>query len=717
LNANTVETVQVYDKKNENTEGGGDETVKVVNLKLKDDAKKGYFGKVSGAGDFQNFYENDVLLNRFKKNQKISLFGLLTNTPKQSFNWKDADQYGLSNETQWSYDPDNNSWNNNNQNATGVPQTIRSGFYFSDKFGKNTKLNADYTFKQNQLFAGSETNTEFFLQDTSYTNARKLNNSSLNQGHNFSMRLNHKMDSLTELTVRPKINYKTATYSNEQVDDFLSQNNEPTRQTSIFNKGNTESIDASAQFKIERKFMKKDRVLTVNYTPSYYQSATDNDLTTNFYYFKGQLPDSSLLQKRNSASYKLEQSGSLSYTEPWTKKFRTEIGYGISHNQNNSVRKTLDYNGQAYDIINPNQSNDFRNTRITHRVGGKLIYDVKKYRLSVGTNYRNIYQENINVTNNQKLSNTFHNVLPFANLNFRINQGSNFNINYNANAQQPDLQQLQPVVDNTDPNRISIGNPALKPQFTNNVNANYYFYKGLSDINFYLGGHLNHVTNEINEKTSFDSLGRSITLPVNINGNYSTGIWMGGGFPVLKRWMKILYSFNGDLNNNVSYINEDINITQNLNLTPGLNFEKTNDFLEAGLGAIYRYSITKQTISVQSNQPYYSYELTGRFTVKLPKNFRISADGNYTDNGNRASGYNLDYFILNAQVSKTFLKSENLITSLEAYDILNQNISNTRIIEANKIIDKKTQVIRRYFLLRVVFKFNSRKEKKEEGND
>ncbi|MCE3225586.1 MAG: hypothetical protein K0S32_137 [Bacteroidetes bacterium] len=714
LNANTVETVQVYDKKNENTEGGGDETVKVVNLKLKEDSKKGYFGKITGASDFQKFYENDILVNKFKKNMKVSAFGLFANTPKQAFSWRDANDYGLNNESGGNYDAESNTWTSNGNNPSGVPQTLKTGFYFNDKFGKNTKINADYTFKQNRLFAGSETNTQFFLQDTSYSNAQIVKNNSLNQGHNFSMRFTQKLDSLTELTVRPRINYKKSEYNNSQIDDFISQSDELTRQTNIENKGNSESIDASTQIKIEQKFMKKDRVFSVNYTPSYYNSTAANNLGTDFRYFKGQLPDSSLLQKRNSESYRLEQNASLSYTEPWSKKFKTEIGYGLSHNLNNSFRKTLDYNGQAYDIINPNQSNDFRNKRITHRVGGKLIYDVKKYRISIGTNYRNIYQENINVTKEQKLSNTFHNVLPFANFNYRINQGSNFTINYSSNNQQPDLQQLQPVADNTDPNRISIGNPALKPQFSNNINTNYYFYKGVSDRNFYAGGNFNHVINEINERTSFDSLGRSVTTPVNINGNYFIGWWAGGGFPVFKRWMKIMYSFNSDFNNNVAYINDQQNVTQNLSLSPGLQLEKQSDKFEAGVSGYYHYNVPKQTISVQSNQPYYSYDLNAHFNIKLPANFRIMGEGNYTDNGNRASGYNINYVIVNAAVNKTFFKAENLITSIEAFDIFNQNISNTRSVESNKIVDRKTQVIKRYFLLRAIYKFNSKTQKKED---
>src|SRR5665213_841139 len=53
LPANSLESVQVYDKKNDKaTENSDKETLKVMNLKLKEDAKKGYFGKISGATDF-----------------------------------------------------------------------------------------------------------------------------------------------------------------------------------------------------------------------------------------------------------------------------------------------------------------------------------------------------------------------------------------------------------------------------------------------------------------------------------------------------------------------------------------------------------------------------------------------------------------------------------------------------------------------------------------
>lgn len=718
LNANTVETVQVFDKKNENTENGGDETVKVVNLKLKDDAKKGYFGKLSAASDFKKFYENEMMLNKFKNNRKFSVFGLFANTPKQAFAWRDANQFGLSNEGGGNFDSETNSWTSNNNSVSGVPQTLKSGFYFNDKFGKNTKINSDYTFGQNKLLTGSQTNTQFFLQDTNYTNAQVVSKQSYNQSHNFGLRLNQKLDSLTELTIKPKLTYNNSKSTNTQNDDFISQSGDLTRQTTILNRNTSETIDASLQMKLSKNFMKKDRNLTVNYQPSYYTSSGATNLNTAFKYYKNQNTDSSIFQKKETFSNKSEQNGNITYTEPWTKKFRTETVYGISYNQNKSNRKTLDFNGLGYDLINTAQSNDFRNTRVTQRIGNKFIYDVKKYKIGVGVNYRNILQQNINVSTSQTLSTTFHNVLPFANVSFRINQGSNLSARYTTNAQQPNLQQLQPITDNTDPNRIIVGNPALKPQYSNNFSLDYYFYKGLSDVDFFTGAQYNNVSNEISEKTIFDLYGKSITTPVNVNGNYFGNLWCGGGFPVLKRWMKLSYNFSGSINNNVAFVNEQQNVTQLIGLNPSIGFEKKiSDVFQIELGGNYNYNIPKQTISLQSNKPYYTYGITANAWAKLPKNIRIAADGQYTNNGNRSNGYNIDYFILNAQLSKAFFKAKNFIVSAEAYDILNQNINNQRTISANKIIDSKTQIIKRYFLLRLVYKFTNQKEKEVEEDE
>ncbi|HOZ87254.1 MAG TPA: TonB-dependent receptor, partial [Bacteroidia bacterium] len=552
LNAASIENVQVYDKKNESTAEGQNETLKIVNLKMKEDAKKGYFGKVSGASDFQKFYENELLANRFKGGIKLSVFGIVANTPKQAFDWNETDKYGLSNEQPWSYNEETGNWTQNSANGTGIPQTLKTGFYFNDKISKNTKINTDYTFNQNQLESGSETNTQFFLEDTSYTNKQVTNKIAKNQTHNFNFRLVQKLDSLTELTVVPKLKYAVVENSGIQTDGFISEENVLTRETRIANNNRTESTDANVLLRLNRNFMKKDRTLALSYQPIYNTGSNVTRLNSDFSYYQGQLADSSSMQKRSQENYKLEHNATMIYVEPLSKKFKTEVNYNFAYTESNNNRQTYTFGGSAYDIFNPVLSNNFDNNRVIHRTGAKLIYEVKKYKISIGSNFRNVHQENLNVTTGQKMSLDVNNVLPLASFNYRINQGSNLQIYYNTSSQQPDLQQMQPVIDNTDPNRITIGNPNLKPTFNNNASLNYYFYKGISDVNFYSGFNAGAVSRQISYATSYDSLGKAVSQPVNINGNYNSSFYLGGGFPVFKRFMKIYYSLNGEHSNSVS---------------------------------------------------------------------------------------------------------------------------------------------------------------------
>jgi hypothetical protein len=75
LAANGVESVQVYEKKNEDAAAGEDDKIQVLDLKLKDEAKRGYFGKAAVASDLNQgaadeaFYESELLFNKFINTQ------------------------------------------------------------------------------------------------------------------------------------------------------------------------------------------------------------------------------------------------------------------------------------------------------------------------------------------------------------------------------------------------------------------------------------------------------------------------------------------------------------------------------------------------------------------------------------------------------------------------------------------------------------------------
>jgi hypothetical protein len=715
LNASSIQNVQVFDKKNESTGEDQKETLKVINLQMKEDAKKGYFGKASGAGDMQKFYEGELLANKFRGKRKLSAFGLAANTPRQAFSHADAERFGLSNEQQWQYDSDNDTWMSNRNDRKGIPQTLRGGFYFNDKFGK-TKVNADYTYNQSELITGTETNTQLFLEDTTFTN-RKINTSTaLNSSHALNARIAPKLDSLTELVIAPKVRYNLSDNMNVQADDFISESLVTTRTTSLTSASHSDNSDMNIMLRLNRNFRKKDRVLVVSYQPVQSSFSSRSTLTSIFRYYTSDLADSVLQQRRSQENHRNEHNTSVTYTEPFNEKLKTEVSYVFNHVENGSNRVTYDLSAAGGDIINPSLSNNFDNLRISQRAGVRLIYEVKTIRFTAGSAFRNIKQENTNVSTGLVLRQNVDNILPNGSFQYRFNPGSRLSLNYNTNSQLPDLQQMQPVRDVSDPNRIREGNPDLRPTFSNNLNLNYYFHKGISDVHLWSGANCGNTLRQFSDSTFYDSLGRAVIRPVNVNGNYHANSWLGGGFPLFGRFLKVYPRMNTGFSNNVSYVNGVRNDVQNISYGPGLSIEKETKDYEVEFEGHYDHNIPSSSLSRSAQQPYYTFGITGDVMVKLPGKFQVKADGNYVNNGNRTPGYNLNYFILNASVEKSFMKTENLVVSVIGTDILNQNISNERFITSNQIVDRKIQVIRRYFLLKVMFKFNSQ-TKKEEGED
>ncbi len=722
LAANNVESVQVYEKKAETTDSK-DETVKVMNLKLKDEAKKGYFGKISGAGgttaEFnKKFYEGELLANRFNNKRKYSVFALGANSPRNRFNWGDVFQYGLDNEMDRQMDDDGNTtWYTDDSRQNGIPQTLKTGFYFGDKIFKKTKLNIDYTYGQNSLKTKSSTNTQYFLADTTYRNAQTDSSNQSNTSHNVNAKITQTLDSLTDLIITPKLKYGVMDVSSIQTNDFIRADDTLARQSTITNKNSGVSYEASSDFRIKKRFKKKDRFLTVNY---YFNTKSD-DYTAYLLSENNTLKPVSTFsvidQKKTNTSNRNEHQAGIVYTEPITKKIKLEFSYDFTYNRSLQDKRTKDYNGSAYDIENATLTNNFLNTRQVQRSGAKFIFEVKKYRFTLGSRVRQVVIATDNLTLDKKLSQTFYNVLPVASFRYSFSQNSRVSIDYTSSSQQPELNQLQPVIDNTNPNRITIGNPALKPTFTNGINVNLNSWKPISNRGYWFGGYFNNTYNSIIYTTSYDNLMVATSQPVNIyKGNYNFGCWSGMNIPFLKNLFTLEPRFNSNYYNNVSYINNIKANTSQLSLTPELDVSFRADKLSFSIGGNYNYYRPFSTISNQSNQPYSTYELTGDIEYKFPKKFTVSTEGTYTDNSKRTNGYNISYFIWNAEINKMFLKNDNLIFALNAYDILNQNISTRRSVMDNRIIDYKGQIIKQYFLLKVTYKFTSTKEKQEEND-
>ncbi|MBD0288559.1 MAG: outer membrane beta-barrel protein, partial [Flavisolibacter sp.] len=90
----------------------------------------------------------------------------------------------------------------------------------------------------------------------------------------------------------------------------------------------------------------------------------------------------------------------------------------------------------------------------------------------------------------------------------------------------------------------------------------------------------------------------------------------------------------------------------------------------------------------------------------LPENFILSTDLDYATTTGLASGYNQNYFLWNASLSKQVFKNKRGELKLSINDILNQNTNVSRNTADNYIEDVRNLTLRRFAMLSFTYNLN-----------
>ena len=451
---------------------------------------------------------------------------------------------------------------------------------------------------------------------------------------------------------------------------------------------------------------------------SYSESKDTTDLYFLDNYENTTALNDTLDQKQFGNQINQNHSGLISFKEPLSKRWTAIIDYYSRYNSNQQQKKTNDFNASnnEYSLLNSNLTNDFTTNRFTNRLG--LFFNLKffKHKLKIGAYQRNVSIDNIDINDSTIKQNIF-NFLPQFNYNYKFSNSQRLRLSYKTNSAQPSINQLQPVQDNTNPNRITIGNSELIPTYSHNFSLRYNKWKALTGSYIYTGANYNITQNAFSSSVEYDNFGKTISQTVNIDQNSSANMYFGAGIPILGSVLSINPNLNTSYNNTTNFVNSNENTTNTLNLSGELEFEIETDSLELNLGGSYSYYSPSSTLAISSNQPYYAQEYFVEFGIDLPFKLRIETEATYEIQSYPQSlDRNINLLIWDFEISKRFLKTENLILSISGNDILNQNIIAQRIINDNVIIDNRTTIISRYFLARLTYKFNNTKTKEKDAS-
>ncbi|MES2798377.1 MAG: TonB-dependent receptor [Bacteroidota bacterium] len=724
LGAEGVESVQIYEKEDEDNIGNSDQKIKVLDLKLKDGYKKGYFGRVSGASDFwatpvnnyfgtRPFYEGELLFNYFNGKRKISVFSLGSNTPKSNFGRSELNKFGLENESSGSQ----NFWEDNSNNTRGIPQTLKAGVYYSDQFGKkeNVDFLFNYSYYNDVLDTRSASKSQYFLTDTTYFTDDSTRNLTKYQAHNLNARFDIKIDSLTTLGIRPELSYSNNHGETSDFSTFLGEDNIQSLGTHIENDVDLDGLAANGTITLERKFMKKKRELDLRYDIQTSNSKSESKLYTQSDYYLLSQSDTIDQQKQNVKN-SIENYFDATYKEPFAKDWLLEVNYLFEYGISSQNRSTYDRLNGNYTSYRDDLSSNFDNNRMQNRAGFSFYYTHKNHVFRLGTFARNISIDNRNLLTDTTITQNINSILPVFVYEFKPSMSTRLDVRYRTSSDAPTIDDLMPIPDNSNPNRIRSGNPNLKPNYTHTLSANFNKWSALSGSYFWSGTSIVLTDNAFGTSTSYDQFGRQVSQTVNVDGNFSANLWVGGGVPVYKRIIELRPGLISAFYRSKSLVMNEENSTDNLFLNPFLEVLFRWDSLEIVLNGNFQYNNPKSSLSMVSNTPFMVHQYSADVEWKLPLGFTIGVDGTFNMNRQKDAGfYNREFFVLNAEVSKKFLKTQNLVLSLIGNDILNQNVNAARVVNGNFITDNRTTIVSRYFLMKLTYRFNNNKTKEEDA--
>jgi len=216
LPAKAIDEVEVYDKKSDLAEFSGiddGEREKTINLELKEDYKKGYFGNVKAGYGTDERYDGKLSLNRFDKKTQLSLIGNINNINEQGFS---IDSYasfvgGMGNLARGRGRSDLPI---NRGLSDGFVNTASGGLNYNYEFNKKTELRSNYFINKIENTLNDSTFRENFLSRNSYFSDQTNKQNSSNFNHKINVEIRHDIDSTSDLKVRTGFNFNTTEISN-----------------------------------------------------------------------------------------------------------------------------------------------------------------------------------------------------------------------------------------------------------------------------------------------------------------------------------------------------------------------------------------------------------------------------------------------------------------------------------------------------------------------
>lgn len=711
LPAEVIQSIEIFDQKSEKSQVSGfddGERLKTINIITKANRRKGQFGKTTAGYGSEDRYLFGASINAFDEDQRLTLTGLANNVNLLSYSSDAATQSQSEGRPQ-----------------EGIVTTSILGLNYSNLWGTKVKITGNYGYTKNENIGIVQRVRDFVTSDQSdVTYSEQANDVRTNHQHQANLRLEYTPNDKTKILYIPRFSANLESENSSFFGQTTDQNG-PTNQVENQRTGNYQDYDFFNRFIVSQKFTKPGRSLTWRSILHRGWNLDESTRLATSQFFEGNSSRTEVLNQQTSR----ERQGNrwetgLSYTEKLGESGQVELEYEIGNRKNDSDQRVFNLGegdlGNAIEL-DTLLTNVYFSDYLTQETELGYQYSTEKLKFQTELQY-----QTAKLDNRQEfpkpflLERKFAAWLPTLRLEYKFTPTTNVQFDYDTRTSEPSIWQLQPVINNTNPLQIRVGNPDLDQSYRQEIRVRFRSQNPDKDTNWFFFTSSSLTNRFISNSTLIASqpidLAEGVTLekgsqllkPVNLDGFWELRSWANYGMPLDVIKSKLNINAGAGLSRRPGQVNEQLGFTNSQRLSTGLSVASSiSENLDFNLSARSSFNRSENTLNNNLNTDFFQQRFRLNFNWIIGKGIIYRLDLNHQINSGLNAGFNTNFSLLNMSMGKKVFKNQRGEVSLMVYDLLNQNANVRRNISETFIEDIQTNVLQQYVMLS--FTYNIRR--------
>ena len=716
LPADAIKKVQVYDKTSDESDlSGVDDGYrdKTINLVLKDDKKQAWFGDVKVGYGTDNHYAGNANIYRFSPNHQFAVLSMINNINKFGFSFQDYLDFNGGFQSMMSGGSISLSFDNSmpidyGQTVTGFVTSGAGGLNYSYEKKKDNRFYISYlgsAYKE-ELIEDSESMNFSPLGTFNQNDALERNETNFMHPVNFGWK--NKSDSINHYVITG--GFRLVNNNVTSISNTRSFNND-----TLLNILNSQLTDYSDKLNsnFSGSWLHKGSGRIKLFKLSANASGSNSFQKNKYYNSTEYLSPVSIIytnqyQDKTKDLYNVELQSSALIS--CGKKLYLEPGASGGAVIENFMRTQGDIGDEV--LVIDSLSPEFERSYYYVRPGISFKRNTNKTKLILGSDVE-IGRMSNELYGLEQTNETFY-LLPQFSYEYKYKTGHRINLFYASNVIKPVASQLLPVVNMLSPLNLYYGNRNLKPEYRHDASLQWLLFDQFSGISVFAGINGAYTKDKIAWSRKIDESFNQIFHLTNVRDDYSMNSMLDFSSPVRKSYIKIAISLREDINKGISYINgvENISLGYRHKVKFSVeNFNKKKWDVQTGIS--YEINDNRYSINESMNYTYNNLSYFGeiRYTPNDKWHFMVSADVMNYNTGSFEDVLSVP--LLNAEVNYNFLKNNRGMLSLVCFDILNKNTGIERTAYENYLMETRSNIIGRYFM--ISFKYRLSKFKRDGG--